>query len=355
MPPAVIELPPNSAVHLVESPGFATRAAEVYAEHLTPADINATIRSKWNVSHPTSIVTFHRLRDVFVVGEGLVFDRGCNLYAASLTQNSAAQIDAAREALNAAMLTSAIPSHLGTTLLCGKAGMNNYGHWLIEMLPLAWLAREFILRDSWKILIPHVYEWMANVIADSLRLIRLPEQYWIMSKGQPRHFEELVLITGLTAHGQFYSPLVHDCMDELSGSVASGETPQVWLTRAGDRRAIHNEEALNSVLANAGWTIIDPGKISLVEQIKSVRGARHLAGVNGAGLTNLVFLTAPATVTSFMPAQMFDVFFWQLAGHRNIRYREHRCPHEPNTSGTIWDMPLQITADEVLEGLRLDR
>ena len=62
---------------------------------------------------------------------------------------------------------------------------------------------------------------------------------------------------------------------------------------AASRRVV-NEAALEPVLTEHGFEIVDPAGMSVAEQVKLFSQARFVAGPHGAGLTNLLF-SAPGT------------------------------------------------------------
>ena len=77
-----------------------------------------------------------------------------------------------------------------------------------------------------------------------------------------------------------------------------------------------------------------------------------MAGViiNGAGLTNMAFMPSGGRVTTLVPAHMPDLFFWALAVNRRLGFQEVRCPTlPPEEVGIAWDVPLTISADEVMD------
>ena len=222
------------------------------------------------------------------------------------------------------------------------------------MMPIAFLTRADILSQGWKVFIPAIYGHMRNVIRDSLSMIGLPEANVVEHDAQPAWFEEAIVVSGLTQHGLYYLPVTADCLQELAEQVSPDGSEKVWISRVGEKRRLVQEEELQATLEAKGWRIIHPGQMTLREQIAACKGARHVAGVEGAGLTNLGFMAAGGQVTSFIPAVMPDLFFWTLAANRVLRYHEVRCPlASPSDDPVIpWIAPLQIETERVLEALR---
>lgn len=353
MQPNVVDLPEDRIVHTIFTPGFSLAAPEIVHPELIPPPLMQALAAQWARVHDGHVVTFHSVPDVFVVGEGIVFDRSLNLLAASRTQHSAATIQAARQALIEANRSATVPSHKGPLLLCGKAGLNNYGHWLAEMLPLVYLSRQWLLAEGgWRVLVPQVYPWMANVIDESLSLLGVDAAKRLLNDGRPCHVQELVMVNGLTQHGTYFSPLVIEAMDAVAAQIEPAPDQRLWISRAHDPRRLIDEETVNQRIADLGWRVVHPGQMGFRAQVAAAKGARHMAGVNGAGLANLVFMRPGGTVTSFVPSVMPDIFYWQFSGHRGLTYRETRSGlRDDVVSETGWDAPLTIPVDEVLATL----
>ncbi len=351
--PDLVDLPPGRVVHTVLSPGFAYAPPDVTHEALIDPSIRPGLTATWSRAEPPRVTAFHSVPDVYVVGEGLVFDREQRLLQPSVTQTPPAMVEAAAATLRAAVQAGTVVPHAGPLVLCGKAGLNNYGHWLAEMLPRAFLSLPWIgLDHGWRVLVPQTYPWMRAVIEDSLDLLGAGAGKRVLGDGSPCHVSELVMLTGMTEHGQYFSPLVLGAMDRIAATVPAGAPERLWISRAGERRCLLDEERAQERIAAAGWTVVHPGRLGFREQVALAKGARHMAGVNGAGLANLLFMRRGGSVTSFVPAVMPDIFYWQLANHRGLRYREVRSLQAHELGGpTIWDAPLTIPLDEVLRQL----
>jgi capsular polysaccharide biosynthesis protein len=161
-------------------------------------------------------------------------------------------------------------------------------------------------------------------------------------------------MTGLSEHGRYFSPLVIEAMDAVADRVPAQAHDKLWVSRLGDPRSLVDEAAVQHRLEAAGWTVVDPYKLSFGEQVALAKGCRHMAGVNGAGLSNLLFMRSGGRLTSLMPAVMPDIFYWQFCGHRGLRYREVRSPQQlGEPPQPAWNATLTIGADEILNELDL--
>ena len=333
----------------VPSPGFATRPPAVRNRALVPAAALDAMAFAWNSrAYPARDVVLRRVPNAYVLGEGLVFDQNLAVVPASVTQHAPAEVDAAAARLRA-MAAGGIPTLPGTTLLCAKRGATNYGHWLYEMLPVAWLGRTQLCAGEWRALVPGAEGRLGAVIRDALGLLGVPPGQVAAVMPTPQRAEELLIVEGLTAHGRYISPLVAECLADLSRGIALGEAERLWVSRAGENRSFWNEAELCAVLAASGWTVCQPGRLPLREQVRLFKGAQHVAGVAGAGLANLAFAAPGARVTSFTPAAMPETFFWLLSELCGHDYREIRTPQAERKVGTTaWDGSLVLGLPDVL-------
>ena len=336
-------------MHRLVVPGWAMARPTIVAGALIPPEVAAVLEPLWQGSYGDRVIEFHRLTDVFVTGEGLVFDRNLDVVQPSITQHTPEQVREAQAGLQATLAAEAVPFQPGPTVLGGKIGMSNYGHWMVEMLPIAGLSLEWLAGGLWRIFLPHVYPWMSGVVLGSLAALGVPEAAILRNDGRAWRFEELIFVTGVSQHGQYYLPLAVQTMDRVGRGVASAGYDRVWVSREGERRSIAGEERLCAALAGRGWHILRPAGLSLADQIAACKGARHMAGVNGAGLTNMGFMASGGRLTDFMPAGMPDVFYWHLATHRGLDYREVRCPTTTDPAWFVpWDGTLLIEVEQIM-------
>ena len=336
-----------------QSPAFTTRAPVVLNAGLIPPEAEAHMRLAWDMRQVAArMVKVHELRDVFIAGEGLVFDRNLAVVPGSGTQHSPAEVEAGRQAVAVARAAGKLAPQAGRTLLCLKRGAGNYGHWLAEMLPLAFLWLGVLQAGTCWVLAPAPGGPLGQVVPESLDLMGVPAEQVRSAYGRPQWFEHLILAEGLTWHGTYLSPLVITALDWLARDVLPGPHRRVWVSRAGAIRTLAGEAGLCRMLATKGWTIAQPGGMRLRDQIGLFKGARQIAGVAGAGLANLAFARPPARVTAFVPANMCDTFFWLLSELRGHDYTDVRCALAgPATGISPWDGTLSLPLPSILSCL----
>jgi len=353
MPPIdIINLDTTSQVARYPSLPFTTKPPELFNGELLTPDLRHMYDQLWHqISGPRDI-TLHVLLGAIVEGPGLVFDAGLRLIRDSIHQTTEAEVAQAVAQVRASIADGGPPLVPGVTLLSEKSGIGNYGHWLVEMLPIVYLSRGWLVSTEWRMRVPIMPTAMAAVVRDSLDLLGIPPAQRLLRDPGPQRYEHLVITRGLSHHGITYSPCIVDCLEALAEAVPGGPPCRVWVSRAGATRSLKSEQAVCCALRQLGWTIAQPWEMTLREQIALFKGATHIAGVAGAGLTNLCFAARGATVTAFMPARMPDVFFWMMAEFKEHYYREVRCAQPPDPSGgKNWEMTIQMSVDEVLSYL----
>ncbi len=79
---------------------------------------------------------------------------------------------------------------------------------------------------------------------------------------------------------------------------------KIWIHRSEkSRRALLNEEEVLRHVRAAGFEPVAFEELNLKQQIELMQETKVLAGLHGAGLTNLMFLPKGATVLEFMPEE----------------------------------------------------
>ena len=352
MRPTLISLPDDAVILALASPGFGAAYPRVLNKELIPQPILQSMEWAWNTRHfaerPVRVL---RLADVWVAKEGLVFDCEGNLYRETITQHSEGEIDQAHAAVLAAIGEGgpgAEPEAGGPVLLCKKRGVGNYGHWMMEMLPKAHLVHHHLPELEARFLVAQAPEALNDSMAFSLSMLGIDLARTIVADDTPRRFADLLVVDGLSEHGGYMSPLVLDGLDVLAGEVASAGAERLFVTRraAGFRRVV-DEDALIAHAQACGYTLVDPGALSLPQQVALFKGATRIVGVMGAAMTNIAFAPPGAQVVTLTPAGMPDTFFWFIATLRGLDYTEVRCPQSGPVQGVMpWDTDLLLSPED---------
>jgi capsular polysaccharide biosynthesis protein len=348
----VVDLAPGYAVGSIPSRHHRLSRPDIVNADLVPAHFRDFCENLINEVQVPAPVRWSVIPDATVEGAGLVYDRDLNLIRESIRETSPEDVDACTWSVTESRRTGSTPLREGVTLLCEKAGVGNYGHWLVEMLPVVHLMLPEIARWGWKVRLPVASAEMNAVMQASLELLGVPAKQIAFRVPGPEAYERLVILIGLTHHGYFYSPLVVHATEALAANIGPGSGADIWVTRAKASRKLLNEEDIVAELLRRNWTVVDPGNMTLRHQIAVFKGARRIAGVTGAGLTNLVFAPRGTKIVSFMPSQMPDIFYWVLSDLKGHTYREVRCPEaEDHLVSENWGTPIRMELSDVLQNL----
>jgi hypothetical protein len=89
----------------------------------------------------------------------------------------------------------------------------------------------------------------------------------------------------------------------------------VYVTRGGamNNRRVENEPELMDYLSSRGFDMVDPGKLSALEQIETFAQASMIVGAHSAGLVNLTFAAPGAAVVELFPSGGVNTCYWKLA------------------------------------------
>jgi len=323
------------------SPGFDAPPPKVLHKDLIPEGVHNAMLPAWTRGtfqpHPLHIV---RLFDVYLTGEGLLFDREKNLISESVTQYEPAAI---AEAHRRVVEAGEPRTEWGSCILLRKRGDSNYGHWMIELLPKLWAAEDLFDIDD--CVIPKRSGAMEAVMKTALRLSSNgPHGLIEHSDSEVIFFKQLLFVEGLTSHGLYMSPLVFAKTDKLVKSTV--ETKKIFVSRRGAARDLANEDDVIASLMAASFEVVHPGAMSLEEQATTFSSASHVVGVMGAGLTNIMFCAPGAKVINLAPATFPDTFFYLIAQNRKLDYTEIRGTNL--SEGPGWDQPFLISPLDIV-------
>jgi capsular polysaccharide biosynthesis protein len=215
----------------------------------------------------------------------------------------------------------------------GCAG--NYAHWLTEVLPrMAAFCADPRFKD-----VPLVVDQGLHVnIQASLRMVagdhrqvhelalgqtmRVERLYWMSVAGYVPYERRTSLASG---HAQgVFSPFALGLVREVglrsagatfnSGRAECGR--KIFLKRNAHIRKIVNAQALEAQLTARGFEVVEPEKLSFVEQVSLMSQADCIVGPNGAAFANLIFAPPDAQVVVLMgehPDTSYD--YWSNIAH----------------------------------------
>ena len=282
---------------------FGTFPAQVAANYYTPLHLPAVgLYACGNMELGDGYVLHH--------DDQLVAAPDCKMFPKHLEE-----IPAEREAAFAKRPRRRVP---GTAACLISPGYLIYGHWLAEILPrLAILeaAGESLERLSFP-----VPEDTPKFGLELLTLCGVPAgQIVTYGKDEVLRADEMLVPT-LMHNGVRYAPLLADAVAlfkrgvaKAGHSLASGSAPaRIYLARGGGNRRMMNREPLQALAEAAGFTCLQPEKMSLPEQIAMFAGAREITGEYGSAFHTALF-SPPGTIVCGLRGSQTHPGFLQTA------------------------------------------
>jgi capsular polysaccharide biosynthesis protein len=254
---------------------------------------------------------------VEIDGGTVVGDYGANLTPArTLDYETSGYFGIAGWREHPVFLRPALPrvEHVDGSLvsLASPAGAVNYYHFVLDVLP-----RWGILQESLPGLVPdHVYvpngtsyqrELLALVGLDAHDLVATEKNRAV----SPDH-----LLVPSHPNPEEVAPswMVRWLRDRLPAQHTDDKPRRLYVTRGSgpNTRRLVNEETLWPRLERRGFVRVDPGTLSVRDQIDHFAAADVIVGLHGAALTNLVFAHPGARVLEIFPPNYVKQCFWAI-------------------------------------------
>lgn len=212
------------------------------------------------------------------------------------------------------------PLARAATLLDGCA--LNYAHWLTEVLPRAAILASEPAYDGVPVLVnaglhANLMQSLKLVVGErpiiavaNRESVRVTELIVISPTGYVP-FEPRKLYASNPSHGVFSPVAFHRMIERVQTSIGphTDAATHIYIRRNSNARNISNADMIEQQLVAYGFTIIEPEKLSFIEQAKLFSGAKVIIGATGAAMANAIFCQ-PGTQIGIL-----------IANHRKLLYR----------------------------------
>jgi len=205
--------------------------------------------------------------------------------------------------------------HVDGTLvaLATRGGSNNYYHFLLDVLPRFGVFEETLPgRRADVLYVPAETQWQR----DLLDLVGLGDHRRIETRKHRAVRADHLIVPSLpnpkevaprkTVEWLRSRLVAHDVLDKPR---------RLYVTRGSARnnRRVVREEELMRALEERGFVRIEPGGMSVRDQIDHYAAAEIVVAPHGAALTNLVFAAPGIKVLELFPANYVNSCFWAIA------------------------------------------
>jgi capsular polysaccharide biosynthesis protein len=221
------------------------------------------------------------------------------------------------------------------SLLTGGAGLNNIGHWFIDVLPRLHLLRESGLYDKvdW-FLVPSIrYDYQREtleLLGISADKIIEGDKYThitadcIIASTAPRGNHTLVPQWLCNFIQSSFLPYA-DEEDEL----ITPEAPSLYISRSDSSlRVVLNENELMEALTPFNFQKIISSKLTIKEKVKLFSKANVVMGATGAGLISLFFCKPGTKVVEIFNEGFVVEPFYDIATKLDLDYNYIICPNK---------------------------
>lgn len=215
----------------------------------------------------------------------------------------------------------------GPCLLVKRPWFSNFGHWIVDCATVLALAASLCRFWGLTLVVGEVGDVpLRNVMLETIERIIPGATILFHPDDETWRFRRLHYVTPLHVPPLFKLPrglssLRHAILSD-DGAIEPAE--RLFVMRGSRRhfRALVNSDAVVDLFVRHGFRPLLTERLMLCEAARYFAGAKVVAGVKGAALTNTLFCQAGATVLALSPADFPDPFFWDLVSQRGIGYAE---------------------------------
>jgi capsular polysaccharide biosynthesis protein len=205
-----------------------------------------------------------------------------------------------------------VDGRLGVLASRGDA---NYYHFLVDVM-----ARIGVLEQCPEVAPPDRWYVPAGAAfqREILDMFGIGADRIVDASAHPHVRAETLLVPGLPATDVFNPPWVTDFLRRrlLKPEHHARTGPPIYVTRgagANNRRVV-NEAELLDVLVARGFVPVDPGKLTVAEQIATFAAAPVVVSPHGAAETNIIFAAPGSALIELLPgAEVLPDCYWTLS------------------------------------------
>jgi hypothetical protein len=215
------------------------------------------------------------------------------------------------------------------TMLTGGSGINNYSHWLIDVLPRIYLLKESGIFDKidWFLVPAYKHDFQR----DTLRLLGITKDK-IIEGDKHTHIEADTIVASTAPRGTdqiipiWLCDYLKNAFLKEASSSKSTYPPLIYLSRRDSKfRVVANEKDLESLLANYGFKTFVLSELPFNEKINLFFSAEVIISATGAGLTNILFCKKGTRIIELFNEGFVVGPFYDMAPKLGLDYHYLVC------------------------------
>lgn len=222
------------------------------------------------------------------------------------------------------------------TMLSGGAGINNIGHWFLDVLPRLHLLHQSGLfkQVDWFLVPSTRYSYQT----ETLELLGIPKEK-IISGEQFTHIAADKIIASTAPRGNhtlvpqwlitYMRAAFLPAIVSTEEQPVQAEGPFLFISRKDSNvRNILNEDELQQVLGQYGFNTIVSSKLSIADKVNLFSKAKFILSPTGAGLISMLFCQPGTKLVEIFNEGFVIEPFYDIATKLDLDYKYIICKEQ---------------------------
>ncbi len=201
---------------------------------------------------------------------------------------------------------------------------NQYFHWLTDCMQRIELIEDKL--TEYPVLIPESF-LKDNYVYDSLKLLDIP--YIIIKKDTLYKVNKLIITSHVGRAGNYYKKIINRVANRFTKNLKGLKnveninlSKRIWVSRElASKRKIKNFNEIEPVLKKYKFQIVNFENLSFKDQIYISHNAEIIAGLHGAGLSNMLFMKKNSLIIEVRDKNdNTNNCFFSLSSDLNLNY-----------------------------------
>lgn len=243
-------------------------------------------------------------------------------------------------------------------LVQGISAINNYGHWILDILPKLCLAEKYKdLNDFDAIYLPNIKK---KFQIDSLSYFRINPKKFIDGSVIRHIYAEKLTIpqhpywkinkTQLDTVANIDPDIINLLKQKFTSIKNESKAKRLFIDRS-DSNFFHNQiinyKDVSKILKDNHFKKIKLTELTFIEQISYFKNAEIIVGAHGAGLTNIIFCNPGTKVIEFSNTNYITDIFKNICKINNCNYYKMYSAVKAPTAGIAPD--IQVSTSDLIK------